>query len=67
MENTERKIVFRNRGKAHRGLVLSGTNGEYLVASCRCPGSQNGSLTRGAQIICEGWDRATCRDVAGRI
>lgn len=56
MENEMTKVTFRKTGKCHRGLVRDG----WLVAACSCPGSQNGKLTNGAQIICEGWDKATC-------
>jgi hypothetical protein len=54
---TYKKVTFRKTGKAHRGLL----DGKYLIASCSCPGSQNGKLTHGAQIICEGWERANCQ------
>jgi hypothetical protein len=53
---TTQQVTFRNNGKAHRGVVISGE----LYACCRCPGSQNGRLTKGAKIVCEGHDQATC-------
>lgn len=49
-------VTFRNRGKAHRGVLIGG----FLMACCSCPGSQNGSLTKGAVIICEGHEAANC-------
>jgi hypothetical protein len=52
------KVTFRKRGKAHRGLQRPDGS---LVAACSCPGSQNGRLTNGAQIICEGWDKSNCK------
>ena len=57
-----RKVTFRKRGKAHRGLMMPFNDSEYLVAACSCPGSQNGTLTNGASIICDGWDRANCEN-----
>lgn len=51
-----KKVTFRNRGKTHRGLLMNG----WLRASCSCPGSQNGKLTNGAVIICDGWEKAHC-------
>lgn len=56
-----RRVTFRNRGKAHRGLIMNYNGREYLTAACECPGSQNGKLTNGAQIICDGWERSNCR------
>jgi hypothetical protein len=53
------KVTFRKTGKTHKGIIINGR----LVAACSCPGSQNGKLTNGAQLICEGWEKATC---AGR-
>lgn len=53
----EKTVTFRtNNGKAHRGVVISGA----LFACCSCPGSQNGRLTNGAVIICEGHEKANC-------
>ena len=49
-------VTFRNGGKAHRGIMFGG----FLMACCSCPGSQNGRLTNGATIICEGHDKANC-------
>jgi hypothetical protein len=58
---TLKQVTFRNRGKAHRGIVTVGGNlNGWLRASCSCPGSQNGKLTRGATIICDGWDNSNC-------
>ena len=58
-ETEIKKVTFRKRGgKAHRGLL----RGKWLTAACTCPGSQNGRLTNGAQIICEGWDKANCNN-----
>jgi hypothetical protein len=57
-EEKFKKVTFRKgSGKAHRGLLYP--NG-YLLASCSCPGSANGSLTRGAVIICEGHEKSNC-------
>ena len=53
---TSQKVTFRNNGKAHRGVVISGN----LFACCRCPGSQNGWLTANATIICDGHEQANC-------
>lgn len=53
----EKAVTFRNRGKAHRGVLF---NGNFLIACCSCPGSQNGRLTNGAVIICEGHEAANC-------
>ena len=53
---TSQPVTFRNNGKAHRGVVISG----FLLACCRCPGSQNGRLTCNAEIICEGHEQANC-------
>ena len=55
-------VTFRKSGKAHRGVIFPARDGrrEYLAASCHCPGSQNGRLTNGAAVICEGWDKANC-------
>jgi hypothetical protein len=56
-KTTMKKVTFRTTGKAHRGILYeSGT----LHACCRCPGSQNGRLTRDARIICEGHEQANC-------
>ena len=52
------RVTFRKTGKTHRGLLIEGR----LVASCKCPGSQNGKLTNGAVIICEGWEKANCQN-----
>jgi hypothetical protein len=52
-----KKVTFRKRGKAHRGLIYDGR----LVAACSCPGSQNGRLTKGAMIVCEGWEKSNCK------
>lgn len=54
------QVTFRKRGKAHRGLFMTDDRGRYLVAACSCPGSQNGRLTKGAQIVCYGWDKSNC-------
>jgi hypothetical protein len=52
-----KQATFRKNGKAHRGIQYEdGT----LHASCRCPGSRNGRLTSGAQIIAEGWELSNC-------
>jgi hypothetical protein len=59
METEPTKVTFRKTGKTHKGVLIAGR----LVAACSCPGSQNGKLTNGAALICEGWDRVTC---AGR-
>jgi hypothetical protein len=57
------KITFRKRGKVHhRGLIRENQYGQYLVAVCSCPGSQNGRLIKGAQIVCQGWDRSNCQN-----
>ena len=57
-----KKVTFRKTGKTHRGLIMRDTRrGEWLVATCSCPGSQNGRLTNGAQVLCEGWDKANCK------
>ena len=53
---TTQQVTFRNNGKAHRGVVVSG----FLIACCRCPGSQNGRLTCNAEIICDGHEQANC-------
>ena len=53
-----KKVTFRKRGKAHRGLIMNGR----LVATCGCPGSQRGTLTNGAQLICEGWEKSNCKN-----
>jgi hypothetical protein len=55
-ETEMKKVTFRKRGKAHKGLIMDGR----LVASCSCPGSQNGKLTKGAWVVCEGWEKANC-------
>ena len=56
MTNEAQKVTFRNNGKNHRGVLISGS----LFATCRCTGSQNGRLTNGAKIVCEGHQQATC-------
>jgi hypothetical protein len=56
MTNEAQKVTFRNNGKNHRGVLISGS----LFATCRCPGSQNGRLTNGAKIVCEGHEQANC-------
>jgi hypothetical protein len=54
-----KKVTFRNRrGKYHYGLWNESK--KLLVAACRCPGSQNGSLFKNAVIISEGWANANC-------
>lgn len=53
---TLKPVTFRNGGKAHRGVL----HGNFLMACCSCPGSQNGRLTNGAVIICEGHDKSNC-------
>jgi hypothetical protein len=50
------KVTFRNNGKAHRGVMING----FLMATCACPGSQNGRLTKNARVICEGHEKANC-------
>jgi len=55
-QTTSQPVTFRNNGKAHRGVVISGE----LYACCRCPGSQNGRLTCNAEIICDGHEQANC-------
>jgi len=55
-------VTFRKTGKAHRGVFWKTPrfpNG-YLNAVCGCPGSANGRLTSGAQIVCEGHARSNC-------
>lgn len=57
-----KKVTFRNRGKAHRGLYYIYSDGRnFLTAACSCPGSQNGSLTNGATIVRDGWENANCK------
>ena len=51
-----KQVTFRKNGKAHRGLIMEGS----LFASCKCPGSRNGSLTRGASILADGWEISNC-------
>ena len=59
---TRTKVTFRTHGgKAHRGLLTVDAGGKWLVAVCGCPGSNNGRLTKGAQVICEGWEKSNCR------
>jgi hypothetical protein len=54
-----RRVTFRKAGgKAHRGIVHEGC--ERPSAVCGCPGASNGSLTQGAEIIAEGWEKANC-------
>jgi hypothetical protein len=61
--NEPTRVTFRKRGKAHRGLIITTHNGRnHLAAACSCPGSRNGRLTNGAQIVCQGWDRANCQN-----
>ena len=56
--NTDKKVTFRsNGGKTHRGVLFSEG---FLFACCSCPGSQNGKLTKFAEIICEGHEKANC-------
>jgi hypothetical protein len=51
-------VTFRTRnGKAHRGLI---DKDGWLIPSCSCPGSKNGRLINGAQIIAEGHDKSNC-------
>ena len=58
------KVTFRKTGKAHRGLIVPANeyHGEYLTAACSCPGSQNGRLTKGSQILSDCWDKANCEN-----
>lgn len=51
------KFSFRKNGKVHRGLRFKDG---WEVASCSCPGSQRGTLLKGATILCEGWELANC-------
>ena len=54
-----RRVTFRKgAGKAHRGVIRDGEHRVNCV--CGCPGSNNGSLTNGAVIIAEGWEKANC-------
>jgi hypothetical protein len=59
------KVTFRNSGKkAHPGLLmppLPHEKNRRLVAACECPGSRNGSLTKGATIITYGWEKSNCK------
>ena len=58
MNTTElTKVTFRKSGKAHRGIRRPDGR---VHAACSCPGSVNGSLTKGAQVLAEGWEKANC-------
>jgi hypothetical protein len=60
---TRKMVTFRKTGKCHRGIVLiEEGRSDWLVAACSCPGSQRGTLTKGATIVCEGWNRANCQN-----
>jgi hypothetical protein len=52
------RVTFRKNGKAHRGFIFEGR----LIASCHCPGSQNGRLTQHAAIIAQDWNLANCEN-----
>jgi hypothetical protein len=54
-----KQVTVRANGKAHRACV-SPTG--QLEISCRCPGSQNGSLKNRAMIIADGWETANCEN-----
>jgi hypothetical protein len=56
------RVTFRRRaGKAHRGfLYMAGPYKGALNATCGCPGSASGWLTKGAVVIAKGWERANC-------
>jgi hypothetical protein len=60
------EVTFRNRGKLHYGLLDKQGERQWLRAACSCPGSQRGTLTRGAAIVCEGWEKANCGGRKGR-
>lgn len=57
-----KRVTFRKGGgKAHRGLLyMVGPYKGALHATCGCPGSANGSLTKRAFVICDGWERSNC-------
>lgn len=56
-----KRVTLRGRsGKAHRGLVTYYHGRACLVASCSCPGSQNGRLVNSTCVIADGWERANC-------
>ena len=56
-----KRVTFRVGGKAHRGLIdVGGPYDGWFRASCSCPGSKNGKVVKGAQIIGEGWEKSNC-------
>jgi hypothetical protein len=51
--------VRKGSNKAHPAFVND--RGSLLIA-CSCPGAQNGSSRHGMAIICDGWDKVTCKN-----
>jgi hypothetical protein len=55
-----KKVTIRGRGKAHRGLIRTTGERQYLIVACSCPGSQRGTLEKKCVIIADGWEKANC-------
>ena len=54
-----KKITVRKgANKAHRAFLLPNNS---IFFACRCPNTQNGHGDHGSKIICQGWDKATCK------
>lgn len=61
---TSRQFSFRKNGKVHRAVEILEDGQKpgqgWSVCSCRCPGSQRGTLIKGSVFIAEGHEASNC-------
>lgn len=57
LQAKNKKVTIRASGKCHPAILVDG----YLMACCKCPGSNNGSLAAKATIIADGHEKVNCR------